>query len=151
MPKITPFLWFNNNAEEAINFYISIFPNSKIVSLMGPKGAIIGATFVLDGQEFRALNGGPHYKLTPAFSLFVDLDTQKEVDELWDKLIAGGGKPSRCGWLEDRFGLSWQVIPRTLGKLLGDKDPQKSKRVMDAMLKMVKIDIKKLKDAYAGK
>ena len=152
--KITPFLWFDNNAEEAMNFYTSIFKNSKIVSVTrygeagpGPKGTVMTATFQLEGQEFYALNGGPHFKFTEAISLFVNCETQQEVDELWEKLSAGGEK-SRCGWLKDKFGLSWQVIPSMLGKLLNDKDPEKSKRVMNAMMKMDKIDIRLLKQAY---
>jgi predicted 3-demethylubiquinone-9 3-methyltransferase (glyoxalase superfamily) len=154
MPKITPFLWFDNQAEEAINFYISIFKNSKIGRVTrygdagpGPKGTIMSATFQLEGQEFMALNGGPHFKFTPAISLFVDCKTQEEVDDLWERLSAGG-KTERCGWLTDRFGLSWQIIPAILGQLLQDKDPQKSKRVLQAMLQMNKIDIAGLKQAY---
>lgn len=154
MPKITPFLWFDDNAEEAINFYTSIFKNSKIGRVTrygdagpGPKGTIMSATFQLEGQEFMALNGGPHFKFTPAISLFVDCKTQEEVDDLWERLSAGG-KTERCGWLTDRFGLSWQIIPAILGQLLQDKDPQKSKRVLQAMLQMNKIDIAGLKQAY---
>jgi predicted 3-demethylubiquinone-9 3-methyltransferase (glyoxalase superfamily) len=148
--KITPFLWFNGNAEEAMNFYVSIFKNSKIVNVSrsgGPKGAVISGTFQLGGQQFHALNGGPQYKFTEAISLFVNCESQEEVDELWEKLSKGGEK-SRCGWLKDKFGLSWQVIPSALGKMLGDKDPEKAKRVVQAMLQMDKIDIKKLKQAY---
>lgn len=154
MPKITPFLWFDDNAEEAINFYTSVFKNSKIARVTrygdagpGPKGTIMSATFQLEGQEFMALNGGPHFKFTPAISLFVDCKTQEEVDDLWERLSAGG-KTERCGWLTDRFGLSWQIIPAILGQLLQDKDPQKSKRVLQAMLQMNKIDIAGLKQAY---
>lgn len=154
MPKITPFLWFDDNAEEAINFYTSIFKNSKIGRVTrygdagpGPKGTVMSATFQLEGQEFMALNGGPHFKFTPAISLFVDCKTQEEVDDLWERLSAGG-KTERCGWLTDRFGLSWQIIPAILGQLLQDKDPQKSKRVMQAMLQINKIDIAGLKQAY---
>jgi predicted 3-demethylubiquinone-9 3-methyltransferase (glyoxalase superfamily) len=152
--KITPFLWFDGNAEEAINFYVSIFKNSRIVSLRrhgeagpGPKGAVMTGTFQLEGQTFYALNGGPQYKFTPAISLFVDCATQEEVDELWEKLSAGG-HVQQCGWITDRFGLSWQIIPSILGKLLEDKDPQKAGNVMKAMLQMKKIDIKGLQDAY---
>jgi predicted 3-demethylubiquinone-9 3-methyltransferase (glyoxalase superfamily) len=155
--KITPFLWFDNNAEEAINFYVSAFKNSKILNITrngdsgpGPKGTLMTATFQLDGQEFMALNGGPHFKFTEAISLFVKCETQEEVDQLWEKLLAGGGQPQQCGWLKDRFGLSWQIIPTVLGQLLQDKDPEKSKRVMNAMMQMVKIDIQKLKQAYQG-
>jgi predicted 3-demethylubiquinone-9 3-methyltransferase (glyoxalase superfamily) len=154
MQKITPFLWFDDKAEEAMNFYVSIFKNSKVGTVTrygeagpGPKGTVMSATFQLDGQEFFALNGGPHYKFTPAISLFVNCETQQEVDELWDKLSAGGRK-DRCGWLQDKYGLSWQIIPSVLGKLLQDKDAKKSQRVMQAMLKMEKLDIKKLEQAY---
>jgi predicted 3-demethylubiquinone-9 3-methyltransferase (glyoxalase superfamily) len=154
MQKITPFLWFDDKAEEAMTFYASIFKNSRILNVTrygdagpGPKGSVMTATFELDGQKFMALNGGPHFKFTEAISLFVDCETQQEVDDLWDKLSAGGQK-SRCGWLKDKYGLSWQIIPSALGKLLHDKDPEKSKRVMAAMLQMDKIDIKKLQQAY---
>ncbi len=151
--KITPFLWFDNNAEEAMNFYTSIFKNSRIVSVSrygdeaGQVGTVMTATFVLNGQEFMALNGGPHFKFTEAISFFVHCETQEEVDELWEKLSAGGEK-GQCGWLKDKFGVSWQIVPTALGELLGDKDPEKSKRVMEAMLQMHKIDIAKLKQAY---
>jgi predicted 3-demethylubiquinone-9 3-methyltransferase (glyoxalase superfamily) len=155
MPKITPFLWFDNNAEEAIKFYTSIFKDSKVGNVTrygdagpGPKGSVMMATFEIEGQEFMALNGGPHFKFTEAISLFVSVDTQQEVDELWDKLSAGGQK-SQCGWLKDKFGLSWQIIPKALGELLGDKDPRKSQSVMNAMLQMDKIDIARLKEASA--
>jgi predicted 3-demethylubiquinone-9 3-methyltransferase (glyoxalase superfamily) len=154
MQKITPFLWFDGNAEEAMKFYVSIFKNSKILSVArygeagpGPAGSVMTGTFQLDGQELMALNGGPHFKFTEAISLFVNCETQEEVDELWEKLSAGGQK-SRCGWLKDKFGLSWQIIPKALGMMLQDKDPAKSKRVMNAMLQMDKIDIKGLKQAY---
>ena len=156
MQKITTFLWFDNNAEEAMNFYVSIFENSKILSVSrygeagpGPKGMVMSGTFQLEGQEFMALNGGPHFSFTPAISLFVSCETQQEVDELWEKLSAGG-EQGRCGWLKDKFGLSWQIIPTALGKLLSDPDPAKSKRVMQAMLQMNKIDVEGLKKAYAG-
>jgi predicted 3-demethylubiquinone-9 3-methyltransferase (glyoxalase superfamily) len=138
MQKITPFLWFNGNAEEAMKFYVSIFKNSKILS---------PTTFRLEGQEILAFNGGPHFAFTPAISLFVNCETQQEVDELWEKLSDGGEK-GRCGWLKDKFGLSWQIIPSILGTLLQDKDPQKSARVRDAMLQMGKIDINGLKQAF---
>ena len=155
--KITPFLWFDNNAEEAIHFYTSIFKNSKIGTVSrygdggpGPKGTIMSATFELEGLEFMALNGGPQFRFTEAVSFFVRCETQAEIDELWEKLSAGGQK-SRCGWLKDKFGLSWQIVPPVLGELLNDQDPEKAKRVMFAMLKMDKIDIQTLKDAYEGK
>lgn len=148
MQKITPFLWFNDNAEEAINFYLSIFKNSKIISTTpGPNGKLLTATFQLERQEFHALNGGPMFKFTEAISLFINCETQAEVDELWEKLSASGEK-SRCGWLKDKYGLSWQVIPSVLGELLRDKDPEKANRVMQAMLQMDKIDIKTLQQAY---
>ena len=157
MQKITPFLWFNDKAEEAMIFYTSIFKNSKIGSITrygeggpGPKGTVMTGTFQLEGQEFYALNGGPQFKFTEAISFFVNCKTQEEVDELWEKLSEGGEK-SRCGWLKDKYGLSWQIIPTILGELLRDKDPEKSKRVMNAMLKMDKIDIKTLKQAYEQK
>jgi predicted 3-demethylubiquinone-9 3-methyltransferase (glyoxalase superfamily) len=152
--KITPFLWFDGKAEEAMNYYVSVFKNSKVVRVSrygdagpGPKGTVMSATFQLDGQEFFALNGGPQFTFTPAISFFVNCETQQEVDELWDKLSAGGRK-DRCGWLQDRFGVSWQVIPSILGKLLQDNDTEKANRVMKAMLQMDKIDIKRLQQAY---
>ena len=154
MQKISPFLWFDGNAEEAVNFYVSIFKDSKVLNISrygeagpGPKGSVMSATFQLHGQEFIALNGGPHFKFTPAISFFVHCQTQAEVDELWEKLSAGGRK-DRCGWLTDKFGLSWQIIPDALGKMLDDPDKEKSKRVMTAMLQMDKIEIKKLEQAY---
>jgi predicted 3-demethylubiquinone-9 3-methyltransferase (glyoxalase superfamily) len=157
MHKITPFLWFDDKAEEAMNFYVSIFKNSKVGSVTrygdagpGPKGTVMSATFQLDGQDFFALNGGPLFKFTEAISFFVNCETQKEVDELWEKLTAGGGTPQRCGWLKDKYGLSWQIIPKALGEMLGDKDPQKSQRVMQAMLQMDKIEIQRLKEAYGA-
>jgi len=153
MQKITPFLWFDGNAEEAANFYISIFKNSKMGKISrygdagpGPKGSAMSVTFQIEGQEFFALNGGPQFKFTPAISFFVNCETQQEVDDLWEKLSAGG-RTDRCGWLQDKFGLSWQIIPTVLGQLLGDKDPQRAKRAMQAMLQMTKIDIEKLRQA----
>ncbi len=152
--KITTYLWFDNNAEEAMNFSVSIFKNSKILDLTrygdvgpGPKGTVMCGTFQLEGQQFIALNGGPHFKFTEAISLFVNCETQQEVDDLWAKLTAGGGVPSQCGWLKDRFGLSWQIIPSILLELLADKDAAKSRRGMEAMLQMSKIDIDKLRQA----
>lgn len=147
--KITPFLWFDNNAEEAMNFYTSIFNDSRIkhVNRMGEN--VLTATFELNGQEFMVLNGGPRFKFTEAISLFVHCENQQEVDEYWDKLI-DGGQPQQCGWLKDKFGLSWQIIPKALGELIGDKDPEKSKRVVDAMVQMKKIDVARLHEAHAG-
>jgi len=154
MQKITPFLWFDGKAEEAMNFYISIFKNSKIVSVTrygetgpGPKGTVMTAKFELDGQEFVALNGGPQFTFTEAISFVVNCETQQEVDELWKKLSEGGEK-SRCGWLKDKYGLSWQVVPTVLVEMLQDKDAKKSNRVMQAMLQMDKIDIETLRRAY---
>jgi predicted 3-demethylubiquinone-9 3-methyltransferase (glyoxalase superfamily) len=156
MQKITPFLWFNGQAEEAMNFYVSVFKNSKVVHVSrygdagpGPKGTVMSATFQLEGQNFYALNGGPQFTFTPAISLFVNCETQPEVDELWNKL-SEGGKAERCGWLKDKYGLSWQIIPSQLGKMLGDSDPAKAQRVMMAMLQMDKINIAGLERAYAG-
>jgi predicted 3-demethylubiquinone-9 3-methyltransferase (glyoxalase superfamily) len=154
MQKITPFLWFNDNLEEAMNFYVSIFKNSKIVSVSrygeagpGSKGKVMGATFELDGQQFLALNGGPQFSFTPAISMFVNCEMQQEIDDLWEKLSAGGEK-SRCGWLKDKFGLSWQIVPSSLGEMLQDKNPEKSKNTMQAMLQMNKLDIEKLRQAH---
>jgi len=155
MQKITPFLWFDGQAEEAMNFYCSIFRNSKQGSITrcgesgpGPKGSVMSATFELEGQKFIALNGGPHFTFSPAISFFVSCRTQAEVDELWDKLSAGG-EQQRCGWLKDKFGVSWQIIPAALGELLQQPDGAKSKRVMQAMLAMNKIDIAGLERAAA--
>ena len=154
MQKITPFLWFDSQAEEAATFYTSLFRNSKITGINrygeagpGPEGAVMMVNFELDGQSFMALNGGPVFKFTPAISLFVNCETQEEVDELWEKLSAGGEK-SRCGWLTDKYGLSWQIIPTILGKLMGDPDRKKAGQVMKAMLQMDKLDIKRLEEAY---
>ena len=154
MQKITPFLWFDGKAEEAANFYVSIFKNSKIVSITrygeaGPasKGSVMSATFQLDGQDFIALNGGPMFTFSPAISFFVNCESQEEVDKLWQKLSEGGEK-QRCGWLKDKYGVSWQIIPTALGQMLQDNDGEKSKRVMNAMLQMDKLDIKTLKQAY---
>jgi predicted 3-demethylubiquinone-9 3-methyltransferase (glyoxalase superfamily) len=154
MPKIVPFLWFDGKAEEAMKFYASIFKNSKIGDVTrygkagpGPEGTVMSATFELEGQTFYALNGGPHFTFTPAISFFVNCETQQEVDELWEKL-SEGGQIQQCGWLQDKFGLSWQIIPTILGKLLRDKDAAKAQRVMQAMLQMKKIDIARLKQAY---
>jgi predicted 3-demethylubiquinone-9 3-methyltransferase (glyoxalase superfamily) len=161
MQKITPFLWFDNKAEEAAKFYVSIFRNSRIgnISRYGdagaevsgrPKGTVMVVTFQLDGQEFLALNGGPQFKFTEALSLVVNCETQQEIDELWEKLSEGGAK-NQCGWLKDKYGLSWQIVPTVLGKLMQDKDAEKANRVMKAMLQMDKLDIKLLEQAYNGK
>ncbi|MFY2560292.1 VOC family protein [Corallococcus terminator] len=150
MQKITPFLMFNNQAEEAAKLYTSVFKNSKIVSVTrGPDDAAMSVTFEVEGQTFLSFNGGPKFKFSEGISLFVDCETQAEVDALWDQLSAGG-KHKQCGWLEDRFGVSWQIIPRTLMRLMGDKDPAKAGRVVQAMLGMQKIDIAALERAYAG-
>ena len=156
MQKLTPFLRFDSNAEEAANFYTSIFKNSKILNIArygdagpGPKGSAMTVTFQLEGQQFIALNGGPLYTFSPALSFFVNCETQAEVDELWNKLSAGG-KEVQCGWLQDKFGLSWQVIPKQLMELMSDKDQAKSQRVFKAMLQMKKIDIEGLQRAYRG-
>jgi len=161
MQKITPFLWFDNKAEEAAKFYVSIFKNSRIgnISRYGdagaavsgrPKGTVMVVTFQLDGQEFLALNGGPQFRFTEAISLVVNCETQQEIDELWEKLSEGGAK-NQCGWLKDKYGLSWQIVPTVMGKLMQDKDAEKANRVMKAMLQMHKIDIKLLKQAYDGR
>lgn len=154
MQKITPYLWFDNNAEEAVNFYVSIFKNSKIGDVTrygdagpGPKGQVMVMSFEIEGLNFVALNGGPEYKFTEAISLFVNCATQAEVDELWEKLSDGGEK-GPCGWLKDKFGLSWQIIPQALMDLMQDPDPKKAQRVTEAMLKMSKIDIAALRRAY---
>ncbi len=157
MQKITPFLWFDHQAEEAMHFYTSIFKNSKVGTVSrygeagpGPKGSVMSVTFELEGQQFFALNGGPHFSFTPAISFFVNCETQREVDELWEKLSAGGEKNS-CGWLRDKYGVSWQIIPSALGRMLQDKDPEKSTRVMKAMLQMKKFDIEGLTRAYENR
>jgi predicted 3-demethylubiquinone-9 3-methyltransferase (glyoxalase superfamily) len=154
MQKITTFLWFDNQAEEAANYYVSIFKNSKLLAVTrygdsgpGPKGTVMTVKFQLEGQEFVALNGGPLFKFTEAISLLVNCESQREVDELWEKLSAGG-EPSRCGWLKDKFGLSWQIVPVGLQRLLQGTDPAGSRRVMEALMKMGKLDIAKLTRAY---
>jgi predicted 3-demethylubiquinone-9 3-methyltransferase (glyoxalase superfamily) len=158
MQKITPFLWFDDNAEEAVNFYVSIFKNSKIGNISRydkegakasgrPAGSVMVISFTLEGQDFTALNGGPVFKFTEAISFAVDCETQKEVDYLWDKLTTGG-EEGQCGWLKDKYGVSWQIVPSKLGEMMRNKDPEKSKKVMEAMLKMKKLDINLLKLAY---
>jgi predicted 3-demethylubiquinone-9 3-methyltransferase (glyoxalase superfamily) len=154
MQKITPFLWFDDNAEQAVDHYLSIFENSRITSVAryneagpGAKGRVMTINFQLEGQDFIALNGGPHFKFSEAISLFVSCETQAEVDALTQKLTAGG-QQQQCGWVKDKFGLSWQIVPKLLGQLLQDKDPTRAKRVMEAMLKMHKLDIAQLRAAY---
>jgi predicted 3-demethylubiquinone-9 3-methyltransferase (glyoxalase superfamily) len=156
MPKIHPFLWFDDQAEEAMNFYVSIFKNSKVTDIVrygeagpGPKGSVMVASFELDGQKVAALNGGPHFKFTEAMSFVVDCADQAEVDYYWDRL-GEGGEPSQCGWLKDRFGLSWQIVPTVLPQLLGDPDPEKAARVARAMFQMIKLDIAALERAKSG-
>jgi predicted 3-demethylubiquinone-9 3-methyltransferase (glyoxalase superfamily) len=157
MQKISPFLWFDNKAEEAANFYVSIFKNSRIVDVMrygeagpGAKGSVMAVTFELDGVEFMALNGGPHYTFSPAVSFFVKCATQAEVDHFWETLSAGG-QIQQCGWLTDKFGVTWQIVPTVLGQLLQSKDQVKATRAMQAMLKMTKLDIAELLRAYDGR
>src|SRR5688572_29380258 len=157
MQLITPFLWFDNNAEEAMNFYVSVFKNSKVGRVTryseagpGPAGSVMTVEFELDGQEFMGLNGGPHFKFTEAVSFVINCDSQEEVDRFWEKLTENGGAESQCGWLKDKYGLSWQVVPAILGELLKDKDRGKAERVMKAMLQMKKIDIATLKKAAEG-
>jgi len=155
--KISPFLWFDGKAEEAAEFYISVFPNSKIGDILrngpdgpGPQGSVLTVAFELNGQKFTALNGGPHYKFSPATSFVVNCETQDEVDYYWEKLSAGG-KTMQCGWLDDKYGVTWQVVPAILVKMLQDKDAEKARRVMQTMMQMVKLDIKPLQQAYDGK
>lgn len=151
MNKITPFLWFDNQAEEAMNFYTSVFKNSRVHSVTpGPNGIAQSVTFELEGQQFIALNAGPQFKFNEAISFFVDCKTQEEVDELWGKLTADGGEESMCGWLKDKYGLSWQIIPSALGGMISDPDPAKSQRAVQAMLQMQKIDIEGIRKAYNG-
>ena len=161
MQKITPFLWFDNNAEEAVNFYVSLIKNSKVGKVTRynkasskaagrPEGSVMTMEFQLEGQNFTAINGGPHFKFTEAVSFVVDCETQEEVDCFWEKLTADGGQESQCAWLKDKYGLSWQIVPRVLIEMIGDKDPQKAQRVMSAMLQMKKIDIATLQRAYDG-
>lgn len=151
MQTITPFLWFDTQAEEAMNFYLSIFKDGKIIEVHRKDGKVLVATFELLGQRFMALNAGPTFKFNESVSFFVSCDTQQQVDDLWEKLIANGGSPSQCGWLKDKYGLSWQIIPKALMELMRDPDPAKSNAVFQAMLKMNKIVIDDLKKAYASK
>lgn len=162
MQKIAPFLWFNDNAEEAVKFYTSIFKKSKVLTVTRygksgadatgrAEGSVMTIAFELEGQKFVALNGGPHFQFTEAVSFVVNCKTQAEIDKFWKKLSADGGKESQCGWLKDKFGLSWQIVPDNLGKLLGSKDEARTQRVMQAVMQMQKLDIKTLKNAFAGK
>jgi predicted 3-demethylubiquinone-9 3-methyltransferase (glyoxalase superfamily) len=151
MQKITTFLTYNDQAEQAANFYTTLFKNSKIDNVMRAGDAVMGVSFQLDGQHFNALNGGSSFNFSEGISLYVDCQSQAEVDDLWNKLTADGGEESRCGWLKDKFGVSWQIIPKQLGELMGDKDPEKSQRVVQAMLKMQKIIVADLQKAYSGK
>ena len=146
MASITPFLWFDGQAQEAMTFYTSIFKDSKVIS-SNP----MSVQFELQGQRFIGLNAGPHHKFNPAVSFFIEVETQAEIDNYWNKLLADGGRPDQCGWLQDKFGLSWQVIPKALPQLLSDPDPARAKRALDAMLKMSKIDLAELQRAHAGK
>jgi len=156
--KITPCLWFDGNAEEAANFYVSLLPDSRVGTVSRspadnpstPAGAVLLVDFTLAGQNFTGLNGGPEFKFTEAISFVIDCEDQAEVDRLWEALIANGGSPSQCGWLKDRFGMSWQIVPRQLGEMLGDPDPEKSRRAMEAMLEMTKIDVDALRRAFEG-
>jgi predicted 3-demethylubiquinone-9 3-methyltransferase (glyoxalase superfamily) len=150
MLSIKPFLWFDTQAEEAMNLYTSIFPQSKVISVARAQGRVMSVEFELEGQRFMGLNAGPHYKFSEAVSFFITCETQQQIDELWTKLTADGGEPGRCGWLKDKFGLSWQVIPTALTRMLGDKDPAKSTRVMTAMMQMNKLDVATLQQAYDG-
>jgi predicted 3-demethylubiquinone-9 3-methyltransferase (glyoxalase superfamily) len=151
MKKVTTFLWFNDRAEEAARFYVSLFKGAELVATMpGPGGSAMSATFRVDGQEFICFNGGPHYTLTPAVSLFIDCEDQREVDALWGKLLAGGGLPNQCGWLTDKFGLCWQVIPRKLMEVLSSPERERAGRAMQAMLQMQKIDVAALQRAFDG-
>jgi predicted 3-demethylubiquinone-9 3-methyltransferase (glyoxalase superfamily) len=151
MQKVTPFLWFDGKAEEAMNLYVSLFKNARIVELhrAGDNGPVMSGTFEIDGAKYHAFNGGPMFTFSPAVSMFVNCETQAEVDTLWDKLLEGG-EAQRCGWLKDRFGLSWQIVPSNLGKRLRDKDPAKAKRVMEAMMQMIKLDMDGIERAYTG-
>ena len=151
MLTITPFLWFDTQAEEAMNYYASIFPRANVLSVHRANGQVMSVAYELEGQKFMAFNAGPQFKFNEAVSFFVGCDTQQEIDTLWDKLTADGGSPSQCGWLKDRFGLSWQIIPKNLGSLLGGGgDPARAKRVLDAMLQMGKLDERRLQEAYDG-
>lgn len=150
MLTVTPFLWFDTQAEDAMNFYASVFPRSRVLGVHRAQGKVMSVEFELEGQKFMALNGGPHFTFNEAVSFFVGCETQQEIDELWAKLTADGGAPSRCGWLKDKFGLSWQIVPNILGRLLNNGDPVRSKRVMDALLQMDKLEAERLRRAFDG-
>ena len=150
MPTVTPFLWFDTQAEEAMKLYASIFPRSRVLSVNRAQGRVMSVEFELEGQKFMALNAGPHYKFNEAVSFFVGCETQQEIDDIWAKLIADGGAPSRCGWLKDRFGLSWQIIPNSLGRMMGSGEPARTKQMVDAMFQMEKLDVRKLEEAFNG-
>jgi predicted 3-demethylubiquinone-9 3-methyltransferase (glyoxalase superfamily) len=158
MPRVTPNLWFDGNAEEAADFYVSLLPDSRIDNVWRspadnpstPAGAVLLVDFTVGGQHFTAINGGPQFLFNESISFVIDCEDQAEVDRLWDALTAGGGSPGQCGWLKDRFGLSWQVIPRQLGEMLGDPDPERARRAMEAMLKMTRIDIAAVREAFDG-
>jgi predicted 3-demethylubiquinone-9 3-methyltransferase (glyoxalase superfamily) len=151
MPSIKPFLWFDTQAEEAMNFYASVFPHAKVGAVSRAQGRVMSVEFELEGQKFMALNGGPHYTFNEAVSFFVACETQQEIDDYWARLTADGGSPGRCGWLKDKYGLSWQIVPNAFGRLLSSGDAAQSKRVVDAMLQMSKMDVKRLQDAFDGK
>jgi predicted 3-demethylubiquinone-9 3-methyltransferase (glyoxalase superfamily) len=151
MPTITPFLWFDTQAEEAMNLYTSIFKSSKVISINRAQGKVMSVHFELENQQFMGLNAGPVFKFNEAVSFFVSCETQEQIDELWSKLIADGGSPSQCGWLKDKFGLSWQIVPAALTRMLGDKDAEKSGRAMKAMLQMTKLDLARLQQAFEGR
>ena len=150
MLTITPFLWFDTQAEEAMNYYASIFPRANVLSVHRANGRVMSVEYELEGQKFMALNAGPQFPFTEAISFFAGCETQQEIDDLWSALTADGGAPSRCGWLKDKFGLSWQIVPNSLGRMLSDPDPAKANRVMNAMLQMEKLDLKRLQQAYNG-
>ena len=150
MATITPFLWFDTQAEEAMQFYASVFKNSKIISVNRAQGRVMSVTFELEGQRLMALNAGPPFKFTEAISMFVGCETQQEIDQLWERLTADGGAPGRCGWLKDKFGLSWQIVPNSLGQMLSGPDPARANQTLNALLGMEKLDMKRLREAYDG-
>jgi predicted 3-demethylubiquinone-9 3-methyltransferase (glyoxalase superfamily) len=150
MPNVTPFLWYDSQAEDAMNLYASIFPNAKVGNVSRAGDRVMSVDFELEGQKFMALNGGPMYKFNESVSFFVSCESQAEIDHYWTKLTADGGQPGRCGWLKDKFGLSWQIVPKSLGSFLGSADPARAKRVVDAFMQMSKLDVQKLQNAYDG-